>query len=34
MQRRHLYIARHAVKVTNAAIACRAKHEIVDNDMV
>ncbi len=33
MQRRHLYTARHAAKATNAAIAYRVKHEIVDTDM-
>jgi hypothetical protein len=30
MQRRHLYIARHAAKAANAAAAYRAKHGIVD----
>jgi hypothetical protein len=33
MQRRHLYIARHATKAANAAAAYRAKHEIVNIDM-
>jgi hypothetical protein len=33
MQRRHLYIARHAVKAANATAAYQAKHEIVDTDM-
>jgi hypothetical protein len=33
MQRRHFYIARHATKATNAAVAYRAKHGIVDTDM-
>jgi hypothetical protein len=33
MQRRHLYTARHAAKVANAAAAYRAKHKIVDTDM-
>ncbi len=30
MQRRHLYIARHATKAANAAAAYRAKHGIID----
>ncbi len=33
MQRRHLYTARYAAKVVNAAAAYRAKHEIIDTDM-
>jgi hypothetical protein len=33
MQRRHLYIARHAAKAANVAAAYRAKHGIVDTDM-
>ncbi len=36
MQRRHLYIARHAAKAANAAnvaVAYRAKHGIIDTDM-
>jgi hypothetical protein len=33
MQRRHLYIVRHAAKATNAAVAYRAKHGIVDTNM-
>jgi hypothetical protein len=33
MQRRHFYITHHAAKATNATIAYRAKHEIVDIDM-
>jgi hypothetical protein len=33
MQRRHFYIARHAVKAANAIAAYQAKHEIVDTDM-
>jgi hypothetical protein len=33
MQRRHFYIAHHVGKATNATIAYRAKHEIVDIDM-
>jgi hypothetical protein len=33
MQRRHFYIACHAIKAANAAAAYRAKHEIVDIDM-
>jgi hypothetical protein len=34
MQHYHLYIARHAIRVTNVTIAYRVKHKIVDNDMV
>jgi hypothetical protein len=30
----NLYTARHAARVTNATTSYRAKHEIVDNDMV
>jgi hypothetical protein len=33
MQRRHFYAARHAAKVTNAVVAYRAKHGIVDTNM-
>jgi hypothetical protein len=33
MQRRHFYIARHVAKVTNATVAYRAKHEIIDTNM-
>jgi hypothetical protein len=33
MQRCHFYTAHHAAKVTNAAVAYRAKHGIVDTDM-
>jgi hypothetical protein len=33
MQCRHFYITRHATKATNAAVAYRAKHVIVDTDM-
>jgi hypothetical protein len=33
MQRCHFYIARHVAKATNAAVAYRAKHKIVDTNM-
>jgi hypothetical protein len=34
MQRRHFYTVRHAAKAVNATAKYRAKHEIVDTDMV
>jgi hypothetical protein len=34
MQRRHFYIARHAAMAINAAAKYRAKHGIVDIDVV
>jgi len=34
MQRRHFYTARHAAMVVNATAKYRAKHRIVDIDMV
>ncbi len=34
MQRRHFYILCHASKAANATAAYRAKHEIVDTNMV
>jgi len=33
MQRRHLYITRHAAKAANATAAYRTKHEIIDSDV-
>ncbi len=33
MQRRHFYTAHHVAKATNAAVAYRVKHGIVDIDM-
>jgi hypothetical protein len=34
MQRRHFYTVRHGAKVVNGATTYRAKHEIVDIDML
>jgi hypothetical protein len=34
MQHRHLYTVRHVARAANVATAYRAKHEIVNNDMV
>jgi hypothetical protein len=34
MQRCHLYTAYHVPRATNVTITYRAKHEIVNNDMV
>jgi hypothetical protein len=34
MQRCHLYNVVHVAKVANATTAYRAKHMIIDNDMV
>jgi len=34
MQCCHLYTIHNVTKATNATISYRAKHEIVDNDMV
>ncbi len=34
MQRHHLYIVRHAIRVTKVATIYRTKHDIVDSDMV
>ncbi len=34
MQHRHFYTLHHVVKATNATIAYRAKHGIVDTNMV
>jgi len=34
MQGRHLYTARHAIRVINATAIHRTKHEIINNDMV
>jgi hypothetical protein len=34
MQRRHFYTLCHASKAANAIVAYRAKHGIVDTDMV
>jgi hypothetical protein len=34
MQRCHFYTFRHGAKATNVAVAYRAKHMIVDIDMV
>jgi hypothetical protein len=34
MQRRHFYTFCHASKAANVAVAYRAKHKIIDNDMV
>jgi len=34
MQCCHLYITYHVTKATNVVAAYRAKHEIIDNDMV
>ncbi len=34
MQCRHFYIARHAARVTNVAVAYRVKHGIINTDMV
>jgi hypothetical protein len=34
MQRCHLYTTHHVTRATNAVASYRAKHEIVDNDMV
>jgi hypothetical protein len=34
MQRRHFYTLRHALKAANVAVVYRAKHEIIDTDMV
>jgi hypothetical protein len=34
MQRRHFYTAHHAAMAVNAAIKYRAKHGIVDIDVV
>jgi hypothetical protein len=33
MQRRHFYTTHHATKATNATVAYRAEHGIVDTDM-
>jgi hypothetical protein len=33
MQRRHLYITRHAAKAANATAAYQTKHGIVDTNM-
>jgi hypothetical protein len=33
MQRRHFYTTRHVAKATNAVVAYRAKHKIVDTNM-
>ncbi len=34
MQHRHFYTARHAARATNAAVAYRTKHGIIDTNMV
>jgi len=34
MQCHHFYIFHHVVKATNAMVAFRVKHEIVNTDMV
>jgi len=34
MQRRHLYITRHATRAANVVTTYQVKHMIVDNDMV
>jgi hypothetical protein len=34
MQCHHFYTTRHAIRAANATATCRAKHEIVNTDMV
>ncbi len=34
MQLRHLYTSRHTTRVANVIVVYKAKHEIVNNDMV